>query len=70
MRSRQVNLALAEDLWVAAKIAAAKNKISLSEAIRQLLREWVKFNGVEPPVERVRDPHDAIRSFVKPQHTK
>ena len=41
MTDKQINLKLPDELWHAAKIKAAQNRVSLSEAIRVLLREWV-----------------------------
>ena len=41
MTDKQINLKLPDDLWLAAKVKAAQNRVSLSEAIRVLLREWV-----------------------------
>ena len=38
---KQINIKLPDDLWLAAKVKAAQNRTSLSEAIRVLLREWV-----------------------------
>ena len=40
MTYKQINLKLEDDLWLAAKIKAAQNRMFLSEAIRKLLREW------------------------------
>ena len=65
MRHRHINIQLPDDLWIAAKCAAAHNRISLAEAIRRLLREWAA-SYLEKPDERSSDPHDAIRRFVKP----
>ena len=42
MTDKQINLKLSDDLWLRAKIKAAQNRMGLSEAIRVLLREWVK----------------------------
>ena len=42
MTDKQINLKLPDALWLAAKIKAAQSRVSLSEAIRVLLREWVK----------------------------
>ena len=42
MKDKQINLKLPDDLWLAAKVKAAQNRIGLSEAIRALLREWVQ----------------------------
>ena len=42
MTDKQINLKLPDDLWLAAKVKAAQNRISLSAAIRVLLTEWVK----------------------------
>ena len=41
MTDKQINLKLPDELWLAAKVKAAQNRISLSEAIRRMLREWV-----------------------------
>ena len=50
MTDKQINLKLPDkgilvrlpdELWLAAKVKAAQNRIGLSEAIRVLLREWV-----------------------------
>ena len=41
MTDKQINLKLSDELWLAAKVKAAQNRVSLSEAIRALLREWV-----------------------------
>ena len=41
MTDKQINLKLSDDLWLAAKVKAAQNRVSLSEAIRVLIREWV-----------------------------
>ena len=41
MTNKQINLKLPDELWLATKVKAAQNRISLSEAIRVLLREWV-----------------------------
>lgn len=41
MTDKQVNVKLSDALWLAAKVKAAQNRMSLSEAIRSLLREWV-----------------------------
>ena len=42
MTDKQINLKLPDALWLAAKIKAAQGRVSLSEAIRVLLREWVE----------------------------
>ena len=42
MTDKQINVKMPDDLWFAAKVKAAQSRISLSEAIRVLLREWVK----------------------------
>ena len=44
MTDKQINLKLPDALWLATKVKAAQNRISVSEAIRVLLRLWV----VEP----------------------
>ena len=41
MTEKQINLKLPDDLWLAAKVKAAQNRVSLSEAIRVLLRKWI-----------------------------
>ena len=41
MTEKQINLKLPDELWLAAKVKAAQNRVSLSEAIRKLLREWL-----------------------------
>ena len=41
MTDKQINLKLPDALWLAAKVKAAQNRVSLSEAIRKLLREWI-----------------------------
>ena len=41
MTDKQINLKLPDSLWHAAKIKAAQNRVSLSEAIRVLLRQWL-----------------------------
>ena len=41
MTNKQINLKLPDELWHAAKVKAAQNRISLSEAIRVLLTKWV-----------------------------
>ena len=41
MTDKQINLKLPDELWLAAKVKAAQNRVSLSEAIRKLLREWL-----------------------------
>ena len=41
MPDKFINLKLPDELWAAAKVKAAQNRISLSEAIRVVLREWV-----------------------------
>ena len=41
MTDKQINLKLPDALWLAAKVKAAQNRVSLSEAIRVLLREWL-----------------------------
>ena len=41
VESKQINLRLPDDLWLAAKIKAAQNRMGLSEAIRLLIAEWV-----------------------------
>ena len=41
MKDKQINLKLPDELWLATKVKAAQNRISLSEAIRALLRDWV-----------------------------
>ena len=43
---KQINLKLPDALWLAAKVKAAQNRISLSAAIRDLLREWVAEDSV------------------------
>ena len=40
MTDKQINLKLPDALWLAAKIKAAQNRISLSAAIRELLAKW------------------------------
>ena len=42
MTDKQINLKLPDALWYATKVKAAKNGMSVSEAIRALLAEWVK----------------------------
>ena len=42
MTDKQINLKLPDALWHAAKVKAAQSRVSLSEAIRVLLREWVE----------------------------
>lgn len=39
---KQINLKLTDDMWLAAKIKAAQNRISLSAAIRELLKKWIE----------------------------
>ena len=41
MTDKQINLKLPDALWLAAKVKAAQSRVSLSEAIRILLREWL-----------------------------
>ena len=50
MKDKQINLKrpdkgilvkLPDELWLAAKVKAAQNRMGLSPAIRNLLREWV-----------------------------
>ena len=40
MEEKQINIKLPDELWLAAKVKAAQNRISLSEAIRKLLTKW------------------------------
>ena len=42
MTDKQINLKLPDELWLASKVKAAQNRISLSEAIRVLLRKWIE----------------------------
>ena len=42
MTEKQINLKLPDELWLAAKVKAAQNRVSLSEAIRVLLRKWIE----------------------------
>ena len=42
MTDKQINLKLPDELWLAAKVKAAQNRVSLSAAIRRLLTKWVK----------------------------
>ena len=42
MTDKQINLKLPDALWLAAKVKAAQNRVSLSKAIRRLLREWLE----------------------------
>ena len=58
MTDKQINLKLSDDLWLRAKIKAAQNRMGLSEAIRVLLREWVK-EGEQPR------SHDKYSSLVE-----
>ena len=58
MKDKQINLKLPDELWIAAKVKAAQNRISLSEAIRVLLREWV--TEAEQPRS-----HDKYSSLVE-----
>ena len=39
--AKQINLKLPDELWFAAKVKSAQNRISLSAAIRQALAKWV-----------------------------
>ena len=39
---KQISLILPDDLWLAAKVKAAQNRMSLVQAIRVLLAKWVK----------------------------
>ena len=39
---KQISLILPDDLWLAAKVKAAENRMSLVKAIRVLLAKWVK----------------------------
>ncbi len=41
IKDKKINLKLPDDLWLAAKVKAAQNRMGLSEAIRVLLKEWV-----------------------------
>ena len=41
MTDKQINLKLPDALWLAAKVKAAQNRVSLSEAVRRLLAKWV-----------------------------
>ena len=41
MTDKQINLKLPDELWLAAKVKAAQNRVSLSAAIRELLRKWL-----------------------------
>ena len=41
MADKQINLKLPDALWYATKVKATKNRMSVSEAIRVLLAEWV-----------------------------
>ena len=41
MTDKQINIKLPDELWLAAKVKAAQNRTSLSEAIRKLLKKWV-----------------------------
>ena len=41
MDKKQVNLRLPDELWLAAKVKAAQNRMSLTAAIRKLLKDWV-----------------------------
>ena len=36
-----INLKMPDELWMAAKVKAAQNRISLSAALRKMLVEWV-----------------------------
>ena len=41
MTEKQISLRLPDALWMAAKIKAAENRMSLAETIRTLLTKWV-----------------------------
>ena len=53
MTDKQINLKLPDDLWLATKVKAAQNRVSISEAIRVLLREWLSTDTVPPRAETV-----------------
>ena len=42
MPEKQINIKLSDDMWLAAKIKAAQNRLSLSAAIRELLKKWIE----------------------------
>ena len=48
MTEKQINLKLPDELWLAAKVKAAQNRISLSAAIRLLLGEWIASDRGAP----------------------
>ena len=48
MNDKQINLKLSDSLWLAAKVKAAQNRISLSQALRLLLGEWVASDRGAP----------------------
>ena len=55
MNDKQINLKLPDELWLAAKVKAAQNRISLSKAIRSLLGEWVASDRGAPADYRASD---------------
>ena len=48
MKDKHILLKLPDDLWLAAKVKAAQNRMGLSEAIRLLLREWIASDRGAP----------------------
>ena len=64
MTDKQINLKLPDALWHAAKVKAAQNRTSLSEAIRVLLREWVgspQARRIETALEKIDQAINARR---------
>ena len=58
MTDKQINLKLSDDMWLAAKIKAAQNRMGLSAAIRVLLKKWIE-EPVEPFVDDYRSNYDS-----------
>ena len=42
MTNKQININMPDDLWLAAKVKAAQNRMSLPAAIRMLLARWIE----------------------------
>ena len=63
MAYKQINFKLSDDMWLAAKVKAAQNRMGLSEAIRGLLKKWI-----EEPVKPFVD--DSLRFDLPPKTGK
>ena len=47
VKGKRIEIIIGDDLWVAAKVKAVHNHLSLSAVIRMLLKRWVEAGSVD-----------------------